>query len=396
MDAMKLIELRQERAGITAQIRTLLDKYNDKVMDGSDADTMANLDKRFAELDIIVNREEKQLERERATGESKNPEPANAKGDDIMNAFRDHLRVGNAKTLDAYAAISQSSPTDGGYLIAPQKFVSSLIRDIADAVFMRQRCNVLEPLVGSPSLGVPTRTSAMTGGAWGTEVSAVPEGTNSQYGKREFKPNPHTVKLKESRKFVRNYPNSDALIRGDLAEYYSGVYETAYMTGSGAGQPLGVFIASADGIPTTRDVSTGNTATEIKFDGLIEAQYSIKQAYQVGCSWLFHRDALKQIRKLKNSDGQYIWQPSVVLGQPDMLLGRPVDMSEYAPNTFATGLYVGLYGNLKHYWIQDGMNMEIQVLNELYAEYNQIGYIASMETDGAPVQASAFARVKLG
>ena len=167
------------------------------------------------------------------------------------------------------------------------------------------------------------------------------------------------------------------------------------MTGNGAGRPLGLFTASADGISTARDIATGNTATEIKFDGLYEAKYAVKSQYQAAAEWIFHRDAVKKIAKLKDSDGQYIWQPSVVMNVPDMLMGRPVNMSEFAPNTFTNGLYVGLYGDLKYYWICDSLNMEIQVLAELYARTNQIDYISRIETDGAPVLSEAFARVTL-
>jgi len=87
------------------------------------------------------------------------------------------------------------------------------------------------------------------------------------------------------------------------------------MTGDGNNKPLGLFTASADGIPTSRDVSTGNTATEIKIDGLIETKYSVKQQYQPGAEWIFNRLAVKQLAKLKDSDGQYVWQPSVAMGR---------------------------------------------------------------------------------
>jgi HK97 family phage major capsid protein len=83
------------------------------------------------------------------------------------------------------------------------------------------------------------------------------------------------------------------------------------------------------------------------------------------------------------------------MGTPDMLLSKPVNVSEYAPNTFTTGLYVGLYGDLKYYWICDALTMEIQALMELYARTNQIDYITRIETDGAPVLSAAFARITL-
>ena len=144
------------------------------------------------------------------------------------------------------------------------------------------------------------------------------------------------------------------------------------MTGSGTNEPLGIFTASEDGISTGRDISTGNTSTEITFDGLLEAKYSIKTQYQPMLKWIFHRDAVKMLAKIKDSDGQYIWQQSVVEGTPDRLLNIPVLMSEYAPNTFTAGKYVGMLGDFSNYWIVDGMEMEMSVLTELYALSNQI------------------------
>ena len=92
---------------------------------------------------------------------------------------------------------------------------------------------------------------------------------------------------------------------------------------------------------------------------------------------LFHRDAVKQITKLKDGDGQYIWRQSVREGEPDTLLGLPMTISEWAPNTFTTGLYVGLLGDFQHYWIVDALAMQVQRLNELYAETNQVGFIGA-------------------
>lgn len=167
------------------------------------------------------------------------------------------------------------------------------------------------------------------------------------------------------------------------------------MTGTGSGQPLGLFTASSDGISTSRDVSSGNTTTEIQFDGLKEAKYTLKGQYWSRAQWMFHRDAVKQISKIKDSNGQYIWSESVRVGEPDRLLGLPVRMSEYVPNTFTTGQYVGLLGDIMNYWIVDALTMTFQVLQELYAETNQVGLIGRMESDGQPVLEEAFVRVTL-
>ena len=102
------------------------------------------------------------------------------------------------------------------------------------------------------------------------------------------------------------------------------------------------------------------------------------------------------IRKLKTSDLQYIWQPGLTAGISNTILGKPYVLSEDVPNTYTSGLYVGMYGDFSKYWIIDTLNMQMQVLNELYAETNQIGYIGRYEGDGAPVLEEAFVRIKLG
>jgi len=393
----KIFEMKQNRAQLTAQIRELMDKHDGAEMNAEDKGILAKLESDFDAMNARIAAEEKQLERERAAGE----QPAgdtrrdNPQASDRMNAFRNVLRDGTPQAISVYAALQQDNPTQAGYLVAPEQFVSELIKELADATFMRQKARVLPPLTGAQSLGYPTRTAGMSSFAWGTELSAPNADATLAFGKREFKPRPGTSEILVSKTLIRNVANADALIRAEIAEEVGAQLETAYMVGAGVNCPLGLFVASADGIPTTRDVSTGNTATEMKFDGLMEAKFAVKDKYQPRCEWVFHRDGIKQIAKLKDSNGQYIWQPSVVMGAPDMLLGKRVNTSEYAPNTFTSGLYVGIYGDLSNYWICDSMAMEIQVLAELYARTNQIDYLCRIETDGAPVMPAAFARVTL-
>jgi HK97 family phage major capsid protein len=168
------------------------------------------------------------------------------------------------------------------------------------------------------------------------------------------------------------------------------------MTGSGAGQPLGVFTASNDGIPTSRDVATGNAATYPTLDGLIEAKYALKGGYWQRAAWIFHRDIVKLIAKLKDGEGRPALELASTPGMPDRLLGLPLYVSEYAPNTATSALYVGIVGDFSYYWLAEALQFELQRLDELYAETNQVGFIGRLEADGMPVLAEAFARVKLG
>jgi len=394
----KLFELQQERATLTESIRAMMDKYDGAEMTAEDKGSMAKMDTDFTALNDRISTEQAQLERERLAGEK--PAAELAKGDpkttERRAAFSAVLRSGNPNDVHVFAALQQDNPTQAGYLLAPEEFRNEVIKGIDDLTFMRQKANVLPPLKNAQSLGYPVRTARMSSFAWGTELTAPTMDSTLAFGKREFKPRPGVSGILVSKTLIRNVANIDALIRSEIAFEVAAALETAYMTGDGSNGPLGLFVASADGIPTTCDVSTGNTATEMKTDGLMTAMYSLHSQYQAGAEWIFSRAGVLQIAKLKNSDGQYLWQPSVVLGTPDMFLGKPVNMSEYAPSTFTTGQYVGLYGNLKNYWICDAMGIEIQVLNELAALTNQTYYIARIETDGAPVLPAAFARVKLG
>lgn len=394
----KIHDMIQQRAGLTEDIRALMNKAGDAEMSAEDKGILSRMESDFDALNARITAEQKQLDRERAMGEKavEAQETGDPKRAQQFEAFKAYLAQGSPQTAQLYAALQQDNPTQAGYLVAPEKFVSELIKELADATFMRQKAKVLPPLKGAQSLGYPVRTAGMSSFAWGTELQAPTADSTLAFGKREFKPRPGTSEILISKTLARNVANIDAFIRGEIAEEIGAALETAYMTGAGATTPLGLFVASADGINTDRDVSTGNTATEMKFDGLMEAKFAVKAQYQAGAEWIFNRVGVKQLAKLKNSDGQYIWQPSVVMGTPDLLLGKPVNMSEYAPSTFTTGLYVGLYGDLKHYWIVDSLGMEIQVLSELYARTNQIDYLSRIETDGAPVMAAAFARVKLG
>ena len=299
-------------------------------------------------------------------------------------------------------ALSADSNPAGGYMVAPQEMAATLIKGVDDYVWIRQLATKFT-LTSSESLGAPSLDSDPDDAVWTAEIATGNEDTAMAFGKRELHPHALAKRIKVSNKLLMKVPSAAALVQDRLAYKFAISAEKAYLTGHGAGQPLGLFTASSDGISTGRDVSAGNTATAITMDGLINALYALKGPYQKSKTtrWLFHRDALKMIRKLRDDSGagagtgSYLWQPSVIVGQPDTLLNIPVMESEYVPNTFTTGLYVGLIGDFTKYFIADSAQIFVQRLNELYAETNQTGFIGRLETDGMPVLEEAFARVKL-
>ena len=311
---------------------------------------------------------------------------------EVVRAFGNYIRTG--AVAEELRALQVDSDEAGGYLQTPLQLVDRLIKAIDDQVYMRQWATIFR-VTAAGSLGAPSLDADPEDSDWTTEIGAVDEDTQMDFGRRELTPHPANKLVKVSNKMLRNVPMAENLVIDRLGYKHALTWEKAALTGSGAGQPLGVFTASGLGISTGRDVSTDNTSTAVTVDGLINAKYTLKGQYWPRARWLAHRDFYKMVAKLKDGNGQYLWQPSVQAGQPDKLLNVPAFMSEYAPNTFTTGLYVGIIGDFSLYWIADSLNFQIQRLVELYAANRQTGFIGEFEGDGMPVLEEAFVRVAL-
>lgn len=410
--SQKLNELRDQRGKLVTEARAIIDKAEAEKR-GLTAEEQGKCDELITKQEEIrsqIDREMKLVEAERSAAEetlrskdaAKDKPQGEVRGNgknespEYRSAYAKFMAYGkDGLTGDEMRALQSDVSTTGGYLVMPQEMVNGLLKNVDNAVFVRQKATKYR-VPNAASLGVATLTADPADADWTSEILTGSEDSSMAFGKRELTPHPIAKLIKISNKLIRQVPNVESLVSERLSYIFGISQEKAFMTGHGVNQPLGLFTASNDGIPTSRDVSTGNTSTSITIDGLIEAKYSVKGQYHNASEWLFHRDAVKMLAKLKDGDGQYIWQPTKTLADPDMLLGRPVNMSEYAPNTFTSGLYVGLFGDFSNYWIADALDMQMQRLVELYAATNQTGLIGRMESDGMPVLAEAFARVKLG
>lgn len=245
-------------------------------------------------------------------------------------------------------------------------------------------------------MGAPSLDADPADATWTGEITAASEDSTMSFGKRELKPHPLKKLIKVSNKLLRLTPDAESLVRERLGYKIGRVQENAFLNGTGSGQPLGVFTASDLGVSTSRDVSTSNEATEIAADNLIECKYKLKGQYWPKAQWVGHRDWVKRVFKLKDSEGQYLWQAGLQAGQPDRLLNFPVNMSELAPSTFTASQYVAVLGDFSQYWIADVLSMLVQRLDELYAATSQTGFIVETHCDGMPVLAEAFVRSKMG
>lgn len=403
--------LREQRAQIVADARKVIETAEAEKRELT-AEELAKHEELFGKADNLrkqVETLERQRDLEAAETEKRDAakrgeqrdlpgERESAKptaSDEYRHAFGKWLRGGrNDMTSDELRALSLGIGSAGGFTVAPEQMTAGLIKFLDDNVAIRGLATVL-------NVGQATRLGAMSLEAdpsdadWTSEIATGAEDSSMAFGKRQMAPNPLAKRIKISNELLRLNTGLETFVRDRLGYKFAITEERAFLLGNGANQPLGLFVASADGVPTGRDISAGNTSTSIGFDGLINAKYALKGAYRSRARWMFHRDAISQIAKLKDTTNQYLWQPSVQAGEPDRILGIPVITSEYVPNTFTTGLYVGMLADFSFYWIVDSFDLQIQRLVELYAETNQTGLIGRKQLDAQPVLAEAFARVKL-
>lgn len=406
-------KLNEERGRAVHEMRSLLDKAKSENNRSLTTEEQQQYDKMFArqnELRESIERETKQAELEHelrvngslsGAGFEKGNERAGSEGEEKADkqimAFRSFLRKGiQGMTPEEQRALSAGSATEGGVLVAPTQWVTDLLKAMDNMVFIRAKATKFT-VPKAVSLGIPTIEADPSDAEWTSEVGTGSDDDTMSFGQRELNPNALAKRIKISNKLIRSaVQNVESIVMDRLAYKFAVTEEKHFLTGNGANQPLGLFTAHASGIGTGRDIAGTNTTTAIVADTLFDVKYALKEQYQGMAEWLFHRDAVKNISKLKDSQNQYLWQPGLVAGQPDRLLNRPVNMSEYVPNTFTTGLYVGMFGVFSYYHIVDALDMTVQKLNELYAESNKTGFIGRKEVDGAPVLQEAFARMKLG
>lgn len=399
----KILELKQKAFKAIKDARAILEKAQkeSRAMNGEES---TNYDKAFADATTFkaeAERLEKQenLERSLELPESRKvgSEKPGAAGEEKREkehraAIMKYIITGDATEL---RALSADVAGEGGNML-PAAMSSDILTGLDNLLFMRQICDVLPPVQGAVSLGLPYISADATDAEWTSEIVGATADDTFAIGKRSLTPHLLLKLVKASMKLLQLSPRAEQLIIQRIAYKMAVPQENKFLNGTGTTMPLGVFVASSDGINTDRDVATNNVATAFTADGLIDCKYAVAAQYRKNASWIMSRAAVKMASKLKDGEQRYMWQPSLIAGKPDTLLGAPIFESEYAPSTFTAGLYVGIYGDFKYYQIVDSLNMSIQRLNELYAATNQIGFIPRLYVDGMPVLPAAFARVKLG
>lgn len=417
---MKSIELRRKKTELLGKQRVLvttaeaaghatLDAEEQKQFDGFDTEITA-LDSQIERMEKLEARETEAAASTRVVPADETDEEKRKREEDeerlaqlpesrkalttpeYRKAWNAFLRSG-VKSKELRALSADGGDDGGGYWVAPQQFTDKFIKAIDDDLVVRQLATK-DTVVTSASLGAASLDADPADADWTAELATGSEDATMKAGKREFRPHPLAKRIKISRKLLRLSQNTEGLVIGRLRYKFGITLEKAYMSGSGVNQPLGLFTADPDGISTARDVVT-TVAADFNASDWMEFTGSIKDGYKKRARILIHRNTRTRMRKLKDNNGQFLWQSSLQVGVPDVFDGVPVISSEYAPNTYTTGKYVAVVGDFSYYWIVDALDLAIQRLEELYAEANQVGFIGRYEGDGQPVLGEAFSRMKL-
>ena len=223
------------------------------------------------------------------------PDAKRAKRTVATREYREHFNQYLSSGVQD-RALQMDSDTTGGFVVAPEIFSDQIIKAVDNQVFIRQLARKAKSLFRLPngaSLGVPQLVADPDDADWTSELATGGEDSAMTFGKREFRPQPLAKLIRISNKLIRaagqltqfsedgetESPMSvDELVNDRLAYKFAVAEEKAYMVGTGFLQPLGVFTASADGIPTTSDVIAAGT-TALVADDLINTKYSLKAQY---------------------------------------------------------------------------------------------------------------------
>jgi HK97 family phage major capsid protein len=303
--------------------------------------------------------------------------------DEYRSAFWQTMR--NKESYEVRNALQIGQDTEGGFLV-PDEFEKTLIAALEEANIFRQLAKIITTSNGERKIPV---VSTKGTASWVEEEGLIPE-SDSAVGQLTLGAYKLATLIKVSEELLNDSAfNIEQYIADEFARRIAAREEEAFVIGDGTGKPTGVFAA-------TGGAELGVTAagaTAITFDEIFDLYYSLKSPYRKNAQFLVNDSTVKALRKLKGSDGQYVWSPSIAVGQPDTLLGKPVVTSAFVP-AIATGVKTVAFGDFGYYWIADRQNRIFKRLNELYAANGQVGFIANQRVDGKLVLPEAIKVLK--
>ena len=384
---MTIIELREKRAKTWSAMETFLDSHrNEKgVLNMEDDVTYSKMER---DLDDLTN-EIKRLERKDMIEAELNKPVSNPITAKPMTSDKEDEKTGRAS--NAYKksfwnvmrnkhsnaqilnALQEGTDSEGGFLV-PDEFEHTLIQSLEEENIFRKLAHVITTSTGDRKIPV---VASKGSASWVDEEGTINDSDDAftQVSIGAYKLG---TLIKVSNELLNDSVfNLEAYISKEFGRRIGTKEEEAFFNGNGVGKPVGIF-------NSTGGAQTGITtasATEIKADEIIDLFYSLKASYRKNAVWIVNDATIKAIRKLKDANGNYLWQPALTSGTPDTLLGRPVYTSSYVP-TIAAGAKTIAFGDFSYYWIADRQGRNFKKLSELYAATDQTGFVATQRVDG--------------
>lgn len=285
-----------------------------------------------------------------------------SKQDDYKKAMLDALRS-NFKRVSNI--LQEGVETDGGYLV-PEEYDKRLIQTLEDENIVRKLATTLKTS-GNHKINIASTNPAA---AW------IDEGAELQFTDSKFKQillDAHklhvAVKITEELLYDNAF-NLESYIIESFGKALANAEEDAFLNGDGTNKPTGIFHETNGGERMDK------LTAAIKSDDILSLIYELKRPYRKNAAFIMNDKIVAQIRKLKDNNGSYIWQPSYQVGEPDTILGYKVYTSAFAPDDAIA------FGDFKYYNIGDRGNRAIQELRELFAGNGMVGFVAKERVDG--------------
>lgn len=381
----RILALREKRAKEWDAAKNWLDTKADADGRLSDADAAVydQMEKNVAKLGEDIERLERQQAIDdalaRATSRPLKGDPSapveKKKGrmsDEYAKAFWDSIRT-KAVTPRIVDALETGTDSEGGYLV-PDEFERTLVQALEEENVFRQLAKTITTSSGEIQIPV---VSTHGQAYWTAEEGAYTD-SDEAFGQVTIGAHKLTTMIKISEELLYDSAfDLEAYMASEFARRLGTKEEEAFFNGDGVGKPLGIFAASGG----AQLGVTAASQTAITADEILDLTYSLKAPYRKNAVYVMNDASIKAIRKLKDSNGQYMWAPGLTAGQPDTILGRPVKTSAYVPTMAASAKAIA-FGDFRYYWIADRQRRSVKKLVELYAANGQVGIMAMQRVDG--------------
>ena len=378
---MTITELRNKRANLWKSMEAFLDSRRDGngVLSAEDDATYGRMEKDLNDLTNEIHRMERkdaiEAELNKPVNAPLTEKPMPATADTKVGRASDDYKDDFGRVLRGKRAIhnvlSEGTDSEGGYL-CPTEFEKQIVDALKEENVMRKLCKIITT---DNERKIPVAASHSTA-EWTAENADYTE-SDPSFTQKTIDAYKLTDLVKVSIELLQDSMfDLEDYIGREFAYAFGAAEEEAFCVGTGSGQPTGLFTANGGEVGVTAASSTAVTADE-----LISLIYSLKSPYRKKAKFLMNDETVAAIRKLKDGNGVYLWQPALQQGQPDKLMGYELYTSPYVP-TMAAGAYAIAFGDFQNYWIADRAGRTVQRLNELYSTKGQIGYVGTERVDG--------------